>query len=190
MIFLVENVCLNFFLFGEGEVLVLDWCYKAVGNGEQVFLKLLSVLCITKRYDKPKSDNCLCRKFWLGEQWSSDIAVSCNLAKHSNIWSENTRFETLWFSPLTRISINIAGSSLLHLLLLTSLNILSGLLTCGCHQDLKLLWIGPMAYNPHARFYYSKLLTYLSYDYGSLSNISGNDLGASGYRQVLNWRRC
>jgi len=25
----------------------------------------------------------------------------------------------------------------------------------------------PMAYNPHARFYYSKLLTYLCYDYGS-----------------------
>jgi len=40
-------------------------------------------------------DDCLCKTFWLGEQRSSDITVSCNLAKPSDIQSENTRFETL-----------------------------------------------------------------------------------------------
>jgi hypothetical protein len=30
-----------------------------------------------------------------------------------------------------------------------------------------------MAYNPHTRFYYSIILTYLSYDYGSFRNICG-----------------
>ena len=40
-----------------------------------------------------------------------------------------------------------------------------------------------MAYNPHARFYYSKLLTYLPLDYGSLSNISDIDYCGSVYRQ-------
>jgi hypothetical protein len=43
-----------------------------------------------------------------------------------------------------------------------------------------------MAYHPHIRFLYSKFLTYQFYDYGSFSNISGMDLGGSGYRQVLN----
>ena len=56
---------------------------------------------------------------------------------------------------------------------------------CGCHQDLSLLLIGSMVYNPHARFYYSKLLTYLSYDYGSFSNISDIDLCGSGVRKYL-----
>jgi len=123
----------------KGSVLVLDWCYKAIGNGEQFYLKVLTELCVTKWNDKPKSYDCLCKKFWLGEQWRSDIAVSRNLAKQSNVLSENTGCETLLFSPLLRMSINVADSSLLPLLFLTSQNILSGcpiINTCGCHQDL------------------------------------------------------
>jgi len=41
-----------------------------------------------------------------------------------------------------------------------------------------------MAYHPHTRFHYSKLLTYLSYDYGRFNNISGMDFGGSGHRQM------
>jgi len=53
------------------------------------------------------------------------------------------------------------------------------------HQDMKLWWIKPLAYLSHTRFHYSKLLTSLSRDCCSLSNISGMDLGGSGYRQIL-----
>jgi hypothetical protein len=80
------------------------------------------------------------------------------VAKPSDTRSENTRFETLWFSPLTRISINVADISLFHLLFLMSLNILSGcpiVNIFGCHQDMKFLWIGPIAYLKHTGFYYS-----------------------------------
>jgi hypothetical protein len=123
--------------------------------------------------------------------WGSNEAVtwlylSRNLVKHSDIWSENTSFKTLLFSPLTRISINVADSCLLFLLFLTSLNFLSGCSlfnVCGCHRDLNCeldTW-----HIIHTMFYYSKLLTYLSYDYGICSNISGIDLGGSGYRQFL-----
>jgi hypothetical protein len=80
------------------------------------------------------------------------------LAMLSDIQSENTRFDTLWLSPLTRISINVADSSLLYLLFLMSLSIFSGrsiINICSCHQDMKLLWIGPMAYHRHTGFYYS-----------------------------------
>jgi hypothetical protein len=54
----------------------------------------------------------------------SSIAVSHTLAKLSNIMSENTIFERLWLSPLTRISIDVADNSLLPLLFLRSLSIL------------------------------------------------------------------
>jgi hypothetical protein len=42
-----------------------------------------------------------------------------------------------------------------------------------------------MAYDPHTGFHYLKLLTYISYDYGSSSSISGVSL-CIGYREVLN----
>jgi hypothetical protein len=93
-----------------------------------------------------------------------------------------------WSMPLTRISIDVADSSLLPLLFLRSLTIFSGfhiISTCVGHQEMKLWWIGPMTCHPHTRFRYSKLLTYLFHDYGSFSNISGMDLGESGYRQIL-----
>jgi hypothetical protein len=111
----------------KSPVLVLEWCYKAIGDGEQVFWSYgLPELCITKWYDKPKTDDCLFKMFWLGEKWRSDISVSCNLTKHSDIQSENTRFETLWSSPLAGISINVADSALLPLLFLMSQCILWG----------------------------------------------------------------
>ena len=41
-----------------------------------------------------------------------------------------------------------------------------------------------MAYQPHTRFHYSILLSYLSYEYGSFNNISGMDLVESGYKKI------
>jgi hypothetical protein len=41
-----------------------------------------------------------------------------------------------------------------------------------------------MASRPYSGFHYSKHLTFLSYDYGWFSNISGMDLGVSGYRRM------
>jgi len=43
-----------------------------------------------------------------------------------------------------------------------------------------------MAYRKHTRFYYTELLTCLSYDCGSFSDISGIDMGGNVYRQVRN----
>ena len=62
-----------------------------------------------------------CKKCGLGEQWGSDIAVSCTLAKQSDIQSENISFEMLWFTTLTWISIDVADSYLHPLLFLRSL---------------------------------------------------------------------
>jgi hypothetical protein len=42
-----------------------------------------------------------------------------------------------------------------------------------------------MDYHPHTEFHYSKLLTYLAFEYGNFMNISGTDLNESGYGQVL-----
>jgi hypothetical protein len=161
----------------KSAMLVLECFYKVTGDREEDLWRLrLPEGCITNWYDKPTGYGCLSKKSWLGEQWSSDIAVSCTLAKQSNIHSENTRFETLWFSPLTRISINVTVSSRLHLLFLTFCPAVLWVNIFGCHQDMKLLWIGPIAYK-HTGFYYSKLLTYLSYVCGSFSNISGINFG-------------
>jgi hypothetical protein len=172
-------------------VLVLVCCYKARGDREQDLWRYwLSERYIKQWHYKPTGDGWLSKKCELGEQWSSNIAVSCTLAKHSDIQSENTRFETLWLSLLTRISIDIADRSLFPLLFLWSLNILSGcsvINNCSCHQDLK-LWMGPMPFDPHTRFHYSKPLAYIFYDYGSLSNISGMYLYIE-YVEVLNWLR-
>ena len=93
---------------------------------------------------------------------------------------------------MTKIFINAPDRSVLRLLFLIYVNILSGcpiINICVCHQDLKLLLSGHMGNNPRTRFCYSEILTYLSYDYGSFSNISCFDLVGSGYRQVLNCER-
>jgi hypothetical protein len=51
---------------------------------------------------------------------------------------------------------------------------------------MKVLFVGHVASHPHTGFHYSKLLTELSYVYGSFSNISVMDLGGCGYRQFCN----
>ena len=108
-------------------VLVLVWCCKSTGDKEQCLWRYWPPEgCNKKWYDKPTHYGCFSKKCWLGEQWSSDISVFWNVSKQSNIQSENTRFETLWFSPLTRISIYVVDSSLLCLLFLRSLSILWG----------------------------------------------------------------
>jgi hypothetical protein len=65
--------------------------------------------CINKWYDKPKCYSCLCMRCGLWANWSSDFAVSRTLGKDSDIQIKNTGFKTLWFSPLTRISIYLAN---------------------------------------------------------------------------------
>jgi hypothetical protein len=143
----------------ESAVLIFEWCFKAKGDIVEDLRRYWPPEgCIKKLYDKPTCYSCLCKKCWLWEQQNSDIAVSCNLAKYSDIQCEIRRFGILWSSQLTRISINAADSSLLHLLFLMSLSILSGwpiINICSCHQDIKFLWIGPMAYHRHTGFYYS-----------------------------------
>jgi len=47
------------------------------------------------------------------------------------------------------------------------------------------LSIGLIVYHPHTRFHYSKILTYLSYNYGSFSNISGFDFGGVSVGKFL-----
>jgi hypothetical protein len=58
---------------------------------------------------------CFSKKYELWEQWNSHLAVSRTLTKHSDIQSENTRFKTLWLSPLTGIPIDVADSCVLPL---------------------------------------------------------------------------
>ena len=77
---------------------------------------------------------------------------------------------------------------LLPLLFLRSQSILSGCPIINiriCLQDKHLSWIAPMAYHAYTGFRCSKLLTYLHYDCGYFSSISGMGLvgvllGASG----------
>ena len=79
----------------KSAVLVVVRCYKATGDREHILWRYWPPEgCITKWYDKPTGDGCLCKKCGLGEQWNSDV-VSCTLSKHFDIRSENTRFEML-----------------------------------------------------------------------------------------------
>ena len=137
------------------QCLVLVWCYKATGDREQDLWRYwLTEHCIKQWNEKPTGDGCLSKKYELGKQRSSDIAVSCILARHSYVQFENRRFETLWLSSLTRITIDKADSFLLCLLLLSSVSILSGCPIINIrsfHQGMKLSWVRPMAYHPHNR---------------------------------------
>jgi hypothetical protein len=101
----------------KSAVLVLVWCYKATGDREQDLWRYwLPEGCVKQWYEKSRCDHCLCKKCGLEEQWSSDIAVNCTLGKHPDIQCDNTRFVTLWLLPLSRMSIDVADSALLHLL--------------------------------------------------------------------------
>jgi len=81
----------------KSAVLVLVWCYIPTGDREQdLWSYWLPEGCIKQLYDKQTY------RWWLparsvgwGEQWSTDIAVSWNLVKPSDIQSENTNYEML-----------------------------------------------------------------------------------------------
>jgi hypothetical protein len=130
----------------KSTVLILVWCYKARGDREQDLWRYwLPESRMKKRYEKPSAVGCSSKKCELWEQWSSGVAVSRTLTKHCDIQGENTIFKTLSLSPLTTIHIDLADSSVLPLLFLTSLIILSGspiINTHSCHQDRKLFWVG------------------------------------------------
>jgi hypothetical protein len=102
---------------------------------------------------------------------------------------KDTNLETLQFSQPTRIHIDVADSSVLPLLFVSSLSILSGCCIINIHschhQNGKLSCVGQMEYHPHTRIHYPKRLTYLSYDYGIFIYISGMELDKSGYGQFL-----
>jgi hypothetical protein len=137
--------------------LVLVCYYKARGDREQYLWRYwLSEGCIKQRCDRASGYGCFSSKCLRGEQWSIDLAVSHNLAKHSDIQSGNTRFKMLWLSPLTGIPIDVADSCVLPLLFLRSLSILSGcpvINIWSCQQYRKLSWFGLMEYHPHTGFH-------------------------------------
>jgi len=175
-------------------VLVLLWCYKARGDREQDLWRYwLSEGCIKQWCDKSSDCGCVSKKCEQGEHEAVTLLylVSSQGTQTYMVRKQDSR--TYWLSRLTRIHIDVADSSVLPLLFLKSLCILSCCPTINirsCHQDRKLSWVGPMEYHLHTGFHYFKLLTYLSHDYSSFSNISGLDLEGNVYGQVLNWLRC
>jgi len=123
-------------------LLVLVCCYKTRGDREQDLWRYrLPEGCIKQGCDKPSGCGCLSKKCEQVEQWSRNKAVSCTLAKLSNIQSENSVLETLCFTPLTNISSDTAVRSLIPLLFFRSLS--SPIINIhSCLQDLKLSLIG------------------------------------------------
>jgi hypothetical protein len=102
---------------------------------------------------------------------------------------QHTFQKHFWITPMSRPFIYTADNSLLPLPFLRSVSILSGspiINILSCHQDRELSSMRHMACHPHTRFHYSKLLTHLSYAYGSFSNISGMDFSVSNYWKVSN----
>ena len=93
-----------------------------------------------------------------------------------------------WWLPLLEVWAGGGTKNcLLPLLFLRSQSVLPGCPIINIHiclQDMNLSWIAPMAYHAHTGFPYSRLLTYLPYDCGNFSSISGMGLvgvlGASG----------
>ena len=91
----------------KSAVLVLVWCYKARGDREQDLWRYwLPAGCNKQWCDRASGCGWSSNKCELWEQWSSDLAVSCTLAKHSDIQRENTGFKTLSLSPLTTMHID------------------------------------------------------------------------------------
>jgi hypothetical protein len=153
--------CLNDHSAKNISLLVLVWCNKDRRGGEQALWGYrLPKGCIKLWFCYPSAYGCLSKKCEL----RNNEAVTLLYLAH-------------W----------------LLLMSLKSLSILSGSLIINihcCHQDRKLSWVGPMEYHPHTVFNYSKFRTYLYHDYNRFSNISGLELGGSGYMQVVKWLRC
>lgn len=143
--------------------------------------------CIKQCYDKPPAEGLRLEEVWAEgamNRWHSCILYLIQMHWYA-AWKHKFQKHS-WFNPLTRLSIHTADNSLLPLLYLNSVSTVSGCYIINihsCHQG-RMLWIRFMAYHPHIEFHYCKILTYLSYDYRSFSNISGIDLSVSTYRKV------
>jgi len=91
----------------KSAVLVLVWHHIARGDREQELWRYwLPAGCNKQWCDRASGCGWSSNKCLKVEQWSSDLAVSCTLTKHSDIQRENTRFKTLSLSPLTTIHID------------------------------------------------------------------------------------
>ena len=176
----------------KSAVLVVVWCYKARGDREQeLWGYWLPEGCIKQWCDKPSGYGCLSKKCEQGEHGAVTLLylVPWPSCLTHRVKTQDLKRIITNHNPLCQSR----QLSVLPLMFLKSLWILSGCPVINirsCHQDRKLSWVGPMEYHPHTGFHYSKLLTYLWYDYSSFSNISGLGLGGSGYRQVVKWLRC
>jgi hypothetical protein len=180
-----ECTSLNGHCARESAVFVLVLFHQATGDREQYLwmywhfkAALSSGLTVSRWW-------LLLQEVWAGggmKNWHCCISYLvqvhwCAVCKH--------KFPIL-IHTTDQLSIHTADNCLLPLLFLRSLSILSCspiINICNCLQDMNLCWIGPMAYHAHTGFHYSKLCTYLPYDCGKLSNISGMGLGGS-----LSWR--
>jgi len=146
----------------KSALLVLLWCHKATGDREQdVWRYWLPECCFKQCCDKLRLMVASTRSVGWG---SNETVTSCISYLIQVCWCAVWKHmvqKHFWSMPLTRIYIGVADSSVLPLLLLRSLSILSGchINICFGNQDMKLWWIGPMAYHPHTKFHYSKLLT-------------------------------
>jgi hypothetical protein len=95
-------------------------------------------------------------------QWHCCISYLIQVPIHT-VYKHKVQ-KHIWSTSLIRISIDVAENFLLPLLFLRSVSIL---LCCPPinirvgHQDMKLSWIGPMAYHPHIMFFYFKILKQL-----------------------------
>jgi len=119
-------------------------------------------------YDKPTVDGCLSKKWGLGANKQLHCCISYLIQVH---WCAVCKHKVqiyFWSTPLTRISIDVADSSVLPVLFLRSLSIWSVchiVNICVDHQGMKLQWFVPMAYHPHTGFHYSKLLIFVSHNF-------------------------
>ena len=186
-----DNLCNNLSGHSAGKIAVfVVWCYKARGDKEKdLWTYWPPEGCIKQWYDKLECMVASARSVsWVSNETLSLLYLvpwpSTRTYRMKTQGSKN-----YWFTPLMIFFIHTADDSLLLLLFLRTVSILSGcpvINTHSCYEDMKLSWIGPFAYHPHTRFHYSKLLTYLFYDCGSFSSISGMDLNVSGYRKMCN----
>jgi hypothetical protein len=136
-------------------------------------------------YEKPTVDGCMCKKYEPGgamKQWHC-----CTVAKHSYMrvkTQDSKRYDShQWTdSPFTQ------EISFCFFYCFWSVSILSDcpISICSCHELMQLSLIGPIAYRPHTRFHFCKFLTYLCYNYGSFSNITGMELGVGGCSKLFN----
>jgi hypothetical protein len=166
------------------KVLVLVCCYKARGDIEQELWRYwLPEGCIKQWCDKPSGYGCLSKKCEQGEQWSSDIALSCTLAKLSDIQSENTKVKRYvsHYIPVPPVTLQ------LHLCFLYCFSGVSALLLLTYVVACKFWSFQEFDYmdcHPRPGFHYSKRFIYLCNYYSRIIKISGINFDGSEYRKV------